>query len=184
ELRERLPDSAAAQADGDRLFDLSRSRPATEVDSHGFLSGDRLDEVGEIAYVAMLHVAERRAAAMFRLHRDLTRDDPETNAIFDRVLKDEHYHVAYTGNYLKKWRREGRGKEVKESLSSARGSRFFGAWKRLGARAGAKFGRAVMWLAYFTIVLPFALLARSGSVAVGWRDSTRGAALPQIRSQY
>ena len=104
--------------------------------------------MGEVAYIAMLNVAEKRAAAMFRSNiRHLSHDDA-TRAIFESILKDEHYHVAWTGTVLKRWKSEGRGPEVKRALSMAKGSRFFGAWKRLGARSAAGFSRVAASLTF------------------------------------
>ena len=128
--------------------------------SHGFLCGSRFDDVGEVVYVAQLHVAEKEAARLFELHRDLNAADPQTAAIFDAILKDEKYHVSWTGTVLDRWRSEGRAGEVKEALNEAEGSRFMGAWKRLGVRSAGSFGRVVMWVFYFTVLLPFGLFAR------------------------
>jgi len=55
---------------------------------------------GDVAYVAMLHVAEKRAARLFRRMSAATRHDPETNRIFEEILKDERFHVAYTKKAL------------------------------------------------------------------------------------
>ncbi|HVS19328.1 MAG TPA: ferritin-like domain-containing protein, partial [Planctomycetota bacterium] len=79
---------------------LSLAPERADHDAHGFMSANLYDELGEVAYVAMLHVAERRAAQLFAMHRDLLRDDPQTRAVFERILKDEVYHVAYTGTAL------------------------------------------------------------------------------------
>jgi hypothetical protein len=77
-----LESFSRTEADGDK-YDLSRGRPATEVDAHGFFTAGLLDEMGEVAYVAMLHEAEKRAAKLFQVHSDLTRDDPPTAAVFE-----------------------------------------------------------------------------------------------------
>jgi rubrerythrin len=154
----------------DRAWDLSRGRASTEMDSHGFYTLGLLDELGEVPYVAMLHVAECRAAALFRVHHDLTRDDPPTAAVFEDILRDENYHVAWTAAMLKRWREEGRDEEVARALKAARASRFMGAWKRAGIRAAGNLGRLSMLLLYVTLLLPFGLLAsrrRAGSK--GWQ---------------
>ena len=167
--------ATGADVAGDQAYDLSRGRPAHEVDAHGFLSIGLLDELGEVPYVAMLHVAEERAAKLFRLHADLTRSDPTTNGIFESILRDEHYHVAWTRAMLDGWRAQGRQDEVKRALKDARSSRLWGAWKRLGVRAGANFGRLALVVMYFTILLPFGLLARTGRDKPGWREPRKSA---------
>ena len=176
ELRGAGVAEAESEAKGARAYDLTRGRPTSEVDAHGFFKVGLLDELGEVPYVAMLHVAERKAADLFTLHRDLTRGDPPTCAIFEEILRDEHYHVAWTAAMLKRWREEGREAEVKGALKAARTSRFMGGWKRLGARSAAGFGRAVMVVLYFTLLAPFGLAARRNRDGErGWRQAAAGA---------
>jgi hypothetical protein len=176
---------AGLAADPEKLYDLSfhRDPERGEVDAHGFFTAGVFEERGEIAYVAMLHVAERRAAAIFRVHRDVLRDDPETSAIFDEILRDEQFHVAYTGKQLQRWRKAGRGREVRSALSEARGSRFVGAWKRAGARAGASFGRGLLTVLYSTVLAPFALLTRWRHERAGWHEPQGGGGSPADRSR-
>ncbi len=161
--------AAGADVSGDAAYDLSRGRPAHEVDAHGFLTVGLLDELGEVPYVAMLHVAEERAARLFRVHAELVRDDPATRRIFEEILRDEQYHVAWTRAMLDRWRAEGRGDEVGRALKDARASRLWGAWKRLGARAGFNFGRLLLLLLYWTVLAPFGLAARRGRERPGWK---------------
>jgi rubrerythrin len=169
----QLPGAAPAE-EPDRPRDLSRGRRAGELDAHGFLNAGLIDELGEVEYVAMLHVAERRAAELFQLHAALNEDDPRTRAVFEEILVDERYHVAYTGRFLERWRAEGRGAEVRRALREARGSRALGAWKRLGARSAAGFGRALLYVVYWTLLVPFGLLARRHRHEPGWRPPRAG----------
>jgi len=186
ELREESGAAQVAVEDSDKAYDLTRSRPASEVDAHGFLNVGMIDEMGDVAYVAMLHIAEKNAASLFTLHRDLLWDDERTRAIFESILKDEKYHVSYTGVILDKWRKAGRAAEVKAALSGARGWRLYGTLKRAGLRMGAQFGRTLMFLMYYTVLAPIGLLSRSGKGERGWRDpgAVRGDALARARSQY
>jgi hypothetical protein len=169
ELRQTVavPPELEHDADGDQ-YDLSRGRPATEVDAHGFFTAGLLDEMGEVAYVAMLYEAEKRAAKLFQVHSDLTRDDPPTAAVFDEILRDEQYHVAYTKAILDKWREQGRGREVDQALSAAKAGRAWSAWKRLGVRSAAGFSHVVLRVLYFTVLLPFGLVARRSKSFHGW----------------
>ncbi len=153
--------AARDAAEPDQAYDLSRGRKGHEVDAHGFFRSGLCDELGEVAYVAMLHVAEQRAAEIFRLHRQLNDGDPELCATFEDILRDEKYHVAYTQRFLERWRAEGRVREVEQGLSSAKGSRFLGAWKRVGVRSAAVFSQLVLFLMYWTLLLPFGIVARA-----------------------
>ena len=174
ELRE-----LAGQGDGgsDRARDLLRARGADTFEAHGSFNAGICEELGEVAYVAFLHVAEQRAAEVFELHSELNEHDPETKAIFDSILKDEKYHVSYTGKMLDKYRKAGRGVEVDKALKEARSSRAWGAWKRLGIKSGAGFSRAVLYVLYWTLVLPFGLLARAGKFSSDWAEPAPAGAL-------
>lgn len=171
ELRAELPAHDGAERP-DKPYDLSRGRGA-EVDAHGFFNAGLIDELGEVDYVAMLHVAELRAAKVFEMHRELAADDERMRAIFDEILKDEKYHCAYTGKFLERWRGEGRALEVARGLKAARGSRLLGAWKRLGVRSAAGLSRVVLYLMYWTVLAPFGLLSRRSERSRGWRGPPR-----------
>jgi len=171
ELHARLALPTRDALEADRAHDLSRGRKGHEVDAHGFFRAGLCDELGEVAYVAMLHVAEQRAARIFRVHRDLVRDDPTLRATFEEILVDEKYHVAYTQRFLEQWSRDGRAHEVRRGLSAARASRWIGAWKRLGVRSAAGFAQVLLFALYWTLLLPFGLFARG---------ARRGPALREI----
>jgi rubrerythrin len=182
--------ATAEAADGapasptDRAYDLSRGRPSSEVDAHGFFTLGLLDALGEVPYVAMLHVAEQRAARLFTVHRDLTRADAPTCAVFQEILRDEQYHVAWTAAMLERWRGEGKGEQVKAALRAARTSRAMGAWKRAGLRSAAGFGRLVMLLCYVPVLVPFGLAARARRRAGGgWQAPPDAPGPDALRSQ-
>lgn len=141
-------------------YDLSRGRKGHAVDAHGFFRTGLYDELGEVAYVAMLNVAEQRAARTFALHRRLNVGDPPLCATFDEILRDEKYHIAYTARLLARWRAEGRAPEVEDGLRAARASRALAAWKGLGLRSAAGFSRGLLLVLYWTLLAPFALAAR------------------------
>lgn len=182
EVRDEAGAALSSSADGDKAYDLSRGRRG-ELDAHGFYSAGLADEMGEVAYICMLHVAELRAAELFTMHYDLTAHDPGTRAVFEEILKDEKYHVSYTGKFLDKWRSEGREREVREGLKVARSSRFVGAWKRLGARSAADFSRVLMRIFYWTLLVPFGLGARRVKLRAGWQPPA-GAVDDPFDSQY
>jgi len=146
-------------------FDRDRPRTTTSRDpaarnAHGFLPGAFIESAGEVAYLAMLHVAETRAAELFTKLAEVTAHDPKTQAVFRAIVKDEHYHVSYTKAALDRYRASGRGNDVALALAEASGNRRRAAWRRLGSRAGATFGRVVLRVSYFTVLAPFAWLAK------------------------
>jgi hypothetical protein len=181
-FRER---AAELSAEGVRAADVSERNLAlaperADHDAHGFMRDNLYDELGELAYVAMLHVAERRAADLFALHRDLLTDDARTREVFSSILHDEVYHVAYTGTALERWRRAGRAGEVRAALHAARGGRRLDGLRRVGARAGASLGRVLLLALQATLLLPAVPLARRALPAAGWKP---GAALGDPRSE-
>jgi rubrerythrin len=166
----RLPPGGAA--DPQRPFDLSKARPDLALDSHGFYAAGLIDELGELEYVAMLHRAEKRAADLFTEFRDANAKDAATRAVFDEILRDERYHVAYTERFLERWRAEGRGAEVDRALARSDASRWLEAWKRLGARSAAGTARVVLVVLYWTVVAPFAIASKR-AVPRGWQEPRR-----------
>jgi hypothetical protein len=166
ELREERGLREAPGGEVAASYELGRTRG--EVGAHGFLAGGLLEELGEVAYVAMLHVAERRAAELFALHEELLAHDPRTAELFGAILKDEAYHVAWTGRVLARWRKAGRGREVRGALDAARGSRWRAALERAGVRAASGLAHALLFVLYGTLLLPAALVARRKRPPGGW----------------
>ncbi len=182
ELRQAHPEVTLGEQE--KRFDLAQSRSQNDVNAHGFLLAGLMDDLGEVPYVAMLHVAEQKAEALFRTQVAATADDPETRAIFEEILKDELYHVSYTKTALDQWKKAGRGREVTDALQNARGKRFLSAWKRFGIRAAGNFGRLLLIVCYWTVLLPFALIARLGKPRAEWKAPLFTAPEKRLESQY
>jgi rubrerythrin len=165
--------------------DRSAAPGPLDLDEHGFFDGHAFEDVGDVGYVAMLHVAERRAAEFFRkLRRDM-RGDEATAAILDEVLNDEVRHVGYTGACLKQWSKNGRRVQVREALAVARGKRALGAWSRFAARVASRGGRVFTFLIYYTIAAPFGIIARLGHrERHGWRPPRAPRDPGHLRSQF
>ena len=181
--RQRTGLGARDADEADKAYDLSRGRK-DEVDAHGFFKAGLIDELGEVSYIAMVHVAEQKAAKIFALHRSLVDDDPELAAAFDQILKDEKYHCAYTEKFLDKWRAVGREKEVNAGLKSARSSRFIGSWRRLGLRSGARFSQFLLFVLYWTILVPFGAIARMRKSGPPVRELNQRTSRERLTTQY
>ena len=166
------------------VHDLSRGRRGHELDAHGFLRAALCEEQGEVAYVAMLHVAEGRAAELFQLHLELNRADPTLAPLFAEILRDEKYHVAYTERFLERWRAEGRAREVAAGLARARGSRLIAAWKRLGVRSATGIAHVVLFAGYWVLLWPFALTSRATRRRAATPELGVRAARERLTSQY
>lgn len=165
-----------------KAYDLSGTRSADQVNAHGFFQVGLFDEMGEVGYIAMLHLAEKRAAHIFTQHRAaaLSAGDEATAKIFDEILKDEKYHVAWTATVLNRWRGEGRDAEVSRALRSSRRGRALDAWRRLGLRSAGGLATVLLCALYWTVLAPFGLFARQARPRAGWQDSRSG----PLSSQY
>jgi hypothetical protein len=58
---------------------------------------------------------------------------------------------------------------------------FVGRWKRLGIHSGASFSRALLYVLYWTLLLPFGIVAKLGRGRPAFRDDVPP---PNTRSQY
>ena len=167
-----------------RAYDLSGARSSDQVNAHGFFQAGLFDEMGEVGYVAMLHVAEKRAAHVFERHQRaaLSARDAATAEIFASILRDEKYHVAWTGTVLKRWRGEGREAEVEAALARAKRGRFLDSWRRLGLRSASGFSKVLLMVCYWTVLAPFGLVARRMQEPAGAWRAPRAAS--SLESQY
>ena len=176
-------DHALPALPSDRRLDLERVRPGVELDAHGFYSAGLIDELGELEYVAMLHVAETRAERLFERCRAEAEREPALVALFGEILKDEAFHVAYTRARLEQWRAQGRGFEVDGALKRARRGRRLHAWRRLGARSARGLAQVALVVLYWTLLAPIALLSRAQRSPSGWQPP-RAAGAGELARQY
>lgn len=155
--------------EGGRAYDLSQSRE--DMDAHGFFGASLYDELGKVEYIAMVNVAEIKAAHIFTLHSKACHaiGDAKTAAVFDEILHDERYHCSWTGTFLKKWRKEGRSAEVDRAVKRAKRGRFLSSWRALGLRSAAGFSTVLLMVMYLTVIAPFGLFARRSKGSAGWQ---------------
>jgi hypothetical protein len=171
---------------GTALVRARRSRRTVLLDGHPLPGGHGLDDLrieGEPdpRLLAFLHVAEKAAAGRFAIYREIVDDDPETRAIFDRILHDEVFHMNYTYTQLARvsprgWRRH---------VWQARARRVWNRYLRLASAIAAVGGTMALTLIYFVLLPPFAWLARRAerTEAAGWHAIVSPGAKPPT-SQY
>lgn len=179
-------------ADAARAID-----PGAGRDRYAHVHATRQDlfrEYGLIRFVAFVHLAEKQAAEKFALlaRRFADRDDPGSEriaALFAKVLRDERFHVAYSGHLLDVWRREGRAREIRRALRSVRLAGAWQAWRRAGRRIGDLVSRGILWGLYLTVVPVFALVqrateSRAARLGGGWHPAPRSPrSLDDVRGQ-
>jgi hypothetical protein len=117
-------------------------------------------DLEDVEYVAFLRVSEGKGAEHFRLLRDVLAEDPRTRGVFDRILADEDRHESYTEALLKRWRSEGREAEIRRAIRRMRRNRRWLGVLRVLRFVSSAMGRAILFLLYFTFLVPFAFLSR------------------------
>jgi hypothetical protein len=135
---------------------------------HGFPSATSIDALGEVAFVALLHVAELRAAATFEEHRAALEAADPLHGVLDEILADEKYHCAYTARALERWSSVGRRAEVEAALRTARANRHATSWRRLGVRSASGLSVLAMVLFYWTVFPLLGLWARRRVGRTAW----------------
>ncbi|MET0988065.1 MAG: ferritin-like domain-containing protein [Steroidobacteraceae bacterium] len=130
----------------------------------------RVDEHDDATLLAFLHISEKNAARDFTIYRDALAHDAATQAVFDKVLRDEVFHMNYTAAQLQRIARE----DSRRLLWHARLNRLWKAFVRLMAVLAGGIGTVVMLVQYFIVVPPFVLLARRAARREheGWQPVT------------
>ena len=106
--------------------------------------------------LAFLHLSEKAAAGRFVVYGKVLDCDPQTRAMFARILEDEEFHMTYTRKQLARLspRRQGL------RLWQARAGRIWKAYLRLATALAALLGTVMLAVQYFLILPLFAVLAR------------------------
>lgn len=144
---------------GHDLLDLSRARV---FEANWLAPGERgLDDLDvgserDESLLAFLHLSEKAAAGRFIVYERVLDCDPQTRAVFARVLKDEEFHMTYTRKQLARLspRRQGL------RLWQARAGRLWKAYLRIATALAAVLGTGMLALQYFVVLPLFALLAK------------------------
>ena len=116
----------------------------------------RVDGESEAALLAFLHLSEKSATRDFAIYRDVLLTDPPTQALFDRIVRDEESHMRYT---LAELDRVSQNKR-KRHLWKARLSRLWKAYLRLASGIAGLLSKLMLTLQYFILIPPFAFLAK------------------------
>jgi hypothetical protein len=132
------------------------------LEANWFAPGERgLDDLvvekdNDVTLLAFLHLSERAAARRFAIYRDVLGQDPETQAVFAGILRDEVFHMSYSRRQLE--RVSPRRHELK--LWAARLRRIGKAYLRLATTVAGVMGTFILTLQYFVVLPCFALLAK------------------------
>jgi len=116
----------------------------------------RVEDEDMASLLAFIHLSESAAARDFALYRDVLDHDPLTRAVFDRILRDEEFHMRYS---LSELERAAPGR-TRRLLWKARFRRLWKAYLRLAMAFAGVMAGMVLTIQYFVLLLPFALLAK------------------------
>src|SRR5436190_12430196 len=137
---------------------------------HG-LDGLSIEGEPDHRLLAFLHVAEKAAAGLFAIYREVVDDDPSTRAIFEEILRDEVFHMNYTYTQLARIQPGS----YRRHVWRARASRLWKRYLRLAAVVAGVFGTAMLTIQYFILLPPFAWMARRAArrESPGWVPISR-----------
>jgi hypothetical protein len=149
-----LPRRAGSTSEANWLAPGERGLDDLNVD------GERDDSL-----LAFLHLSERAAAMRFAVYRDVLDHDPETREVFERILRDEAFHMNYTRKQLERVSPRRHGLR----LWAARLHRVWKVYLRFAAGFASIMGALVLAVQYFVVLPIFALAAKRQA-----RRETRG----------
>lgn len=115
--------------------------------------------LGLLRFVAFVHRAEQQGQAHFQALGRHFSGDPALSALFDRIERDERFHVAYSHKLLTEWSENGQAALVRRARAQVRLGRLWEGWRRAGRRLGDVMTRAILGSLYL-FVIPFFALAQ------------------------
>jgi rubrerythrin len=126
----------------------------------------RVEDENDGALLAFIHLSESAAARDFALYSKVLGHDPPTRALFDRILRDEEFHMRYS---LAQLDRVAPGRR-RLHLWKARLRRLWKGYLRLATAIANVMAAVILTLQYFILLPPFALLAKRAArrERAGW----------------
>lgn len=189
-LEHALDESAHSRVFRDRAQALGMGRKDSALidigylHEHGIVGGQTLFErLGELDFLAFIHVAEGQALEQFEVYKRRGLVDPVTQTQLDQIRKDELFHMTYSGAELDGYRRAGRTTEVRRAIWGVHWRRVKEKWLAFSRRIGDVVSGVWLLLMYTFVVGPFRLLARPE--AAGWQSrATKATDLSTARAQF
>ena len=147
------------------LGGIDRARAAMEeagaLTSRGIVGGESLYErLGELDFLAFVHVAEAEAIEQFNVYCARELPDPETIAMLHKIMPDEKFHKAYPLHELEQRRKQGEGERVDTALRRVKWNRLKEGWLRFSRDIGHVMSSLWLFLLYAILIPPFSLLGK------------------------
>ena len=174
-LKHALDEQRHAELFRGRGLDLIRTLPkgaAQGITADWMTPGERglddlrVEDEGDAALLAFLHLSEKSAAQDFANYVDVLGADPATRSVFQKVLHDETFHMTYTKKELERVAPTAAGRRI----WAARGRRFWKAYLRLASGLAGLLGAVILTVQYLVILPLFAWVAQRAArtEALGW----------------
>lgn len=173
-LEHALDESAHSRIFRDRARALGMGRQEDALvdigylHDHGIVGGQTLFErLGELDFLAFIHVAEGQALEQFEVYKRRNLVDPVTQVQLDGIRKDELFHMTYSGAELEHYRQAGRSTEVRKAIWGVHWRRIKEKWLAFSRQIGDVVSGVWLLLMYTVVVGPFRVLARAEDP--GWQ---------------
>ena len=116
--------------------------------------------------LAFLHLSEAAAARQFADYRDAVGKDAATREVFEKIIRDEEFHMNYTRNELARVAPE----RQRSLLWKARLGRVWKAYLRFAVGLAGLIGGLILTLQYYLLLPPFAWLSKRAArrEKLGW----------------
>ncbi|APR81849.1 Hypothetical protein A7982_07198 [Minicystis rosea] len=167
-LRHALDEGRHASMFAHRSAELRRAEGLPPVGPVLSDSEQLFERLGEVRFLAFVHLGEARGRAQFAAHIRTCRErgDERSVALLTAVNADEARHEEYTGVLLAEL--AGGTREARRAVRRARMWEAWRLWRRAGRWAAARVYAALMMI-LFVAVAPLALLVRVVRPArAGW----------------
>jgi hypothetical protein len=182
ELRARYFRHALDELEHARLFREravalapNRGRTQAVLDDTGYLaahgirgSESLLAQWGELRFLAFVWVAEKRGAEQFEVYASLLKDDLDTSHMFERIARDERFHIAYSRAELDRQAKAGHVWAVRMAVARVRLARAWEAWGRFAHGFGTAMAGLWLSLLYLLVIGPFSLAASREAAPSGF----------------
>jgi len=156
---------------GLELLRTTAARPGESASAEWMAPGERglddlqVENVRSGALLAFLHLSEKTAARDFALYANVLGSDPQTQAVFEAVMRDEAFHMKYTDGQLRRV-----ATNPGALLWRARLVRLWKAYLRLAGGLAEIIASIILTLQFYVLLPPFAWAARrqARTEAPGW----------------
>lgn len=141
----------------------------------------RVEDENDATLLAFIHLSETAAARDFANYCKVLAHDPPTCAVFQKILRDEEFHMRYSLAELNRIAPD----RARMFLWKARLRRLWKGYLRVATAIAGVMAAVLLTVQYFALLPPFALLAKRAARRErrGWSEAAP-AAPDALNRQY